>query len=194
MKIFKKIAYLSLAALFAVSCGQDDDKKQENLSSKLNGLKFSLIGGSENLKAKENEVNGHGKLIFNSPLKNDDNRYSFTLNLLDAGSLELMTNADKNLQNGVSIKFERVSKVLKVFVTANSKSIDISERFKGLDASSELFFALDVHNDESPAHVLIWDQNEHFCGSKALYNFTKKLNLYTANISKVIINICICSC
>ena len=51
------------------------------------------------------------------------------------------------------------------------------DSFNSLDATKAISIAIDIHNDENPAHVLIWSGNSHYTEENALYNSEKENNL-----------------
>ncbi|WP_374031245.1 hypothetical protein [Bdellovibrio bacteriovorus] len=80
---------------------------------------------------------------------------TFTLN--DGGSLSLHTFANSSLQSGFTVTFTRIGNVLQVHADAQGEVQDWSSLFAAVDASTTLTFNLDIHNNERPAHVLIWN-------------------------------------
>jgi hypothetical protein len=151
------------------SCGKDDSKnKSDSGNGKISGNAFNLIDPGS-LQVTENKISGTGKLIFSNPLKENESSYTFTLSLDNKASLELVANADKTLASGISFQFVREDKVLKASATVKGQTLDISEWFKGLDASKALPIVIDVH-DEDPAHVLVWSGATKFTEESALFN------------------------
>ena len=171
----RKLASL-LFAFTLSSCGGDDETSNNSNSPKINDNLFSFVGSGDNLQVSDNKVSGRGALIFNDPLKEEDNSYTFSLSLEESGSLELITNSDKELKNGVILKFSRKETILHVLASVGTKTIDITDNFKSLDASTTISFVIDVHN-ESPAHVVIWSGASKLSEENALFNSEEDQNM-----------------
>ncbi len=125
----------------------------------LGGLDYIIVDAGS-LTHSGTAISGSGSIVYRMPLDNKaESAHSFGLKfqLEDGASLTLIANADNKLQNGVGILFSRHTNALSVKLLAGEKSTDVSSRFSDIDASGDLSFQLDVHNDESPAHVLVWD-------------------------------------
>ena len=83
--------------------------------------------------------------------------------------------ASKTIDEGVALTFSRKGKVLSATLAASGKTVDVSKNFSALDASAEVSVLVDVHNGETPAHVLAWkgdtaspsEQNALFNSEKA---------------------------
>lgn len=137
--------YLFLAAL--ASCGSnkssgDDSKRQGS------------IGGREYVKVSDNSN------VFKEPIGEIQSNKNYTLifSIEDKGTFELISHCDKNLQNGVEIKFSRNKNVLTVQSTINGKSS--APKDVNLNASHPIAVKMDVHNDEAKTHLLIWNMDE----------------------------------
>lgn len=168
MKHKTKTIGIFLWAIMA-SCG---NKKPIIKDQSLNGNSFKLVDKG-NLAFTKNSVEGSGKLIFKNPLKSHDNSFTFSINLLDkSSSVEIVINANKNLNNGVSLKFSREKNALKVTATVKKKSIDISRKFKSLNSKDHHTFIVDHHN-EDPSHIIIWEKGSEYTENNALFNSEK---------------------
>lgn len=118
------------------------------------------------------DFQGSGTVRWNTPLSSaeSDNNFRLKFQLNDGGSLTLIANADRRLQSGVEIKFQRNGADLSVIVTADGRSVDWGEavREKGpLDPIQAMDVSVDIHNGathQDYAHVLFWknDEIEHF--------------------------------
>ncbi len=89
---------------------------------------------------------------------------------LDTGGALTVFAYGSNNAGAMEIRFERLANdSLKVEVGIPGDSIqDYSAAFAGLDASDRLSFFIDVHNGETPTHVLIWGEGTGFTVPEAL--------------------------
>jgi hypothetical protein len=102
-------------------------------------------------------IKGQGAIAFKDPVGEIGARKSYTLslNLEDGGSLTLIANADESLKNGLELKFSRIGNTVSASMTVGSLT-SAAKNFPAVDGSQTLNFTVDVHNDEAPAHVMIW--------------------------------------
>ncbi|WP_374075515.1 hypothetical protein [Bdellovibrio bacteriovorus] len=98
--------------------------------------------------------------------------FEVSFDLEEGGSVTLYTFANSDLHNGVSIQFARVQNSLKVFATAQGIVQDWSPRFESVDASQTVPMTIDIHNNERPAHIMIWSgsKNSSLNHRNTLYN------------------------
>ena len=98
------------------------------------------------------------------------------MKLEDQGSVSIICNADKKLNNGITLSFIRKNNSIEVNTIKGSDKVQIAkDSFNSLDATKAISIAIDIHNDENPAHVLIWSGNSHYTEENALYNSEKKI-------------------
>ncbi|WP_374029250.1 hypothetical protein [Bdellovibrio bacteriovorus] len=83
--------------------------------------------------------------------------FEVSFELSDGGSFELYTFANSYLDMGLSFTFTRRGNQLLVFANWQSKTQDLSSKFAGVNAASTITMTLEVHNQETPAHVLMWN-------------------------------------
>ena len=114
---------------------------------------------------------GTGSLIYNTPLESVQSGHSWALafTLQDGGSLTLLSNTNNQLGNGVAIQFSRAGAVLSAKLKAAGSETDVSAAFTSIDASGAISLQVDIHNDETPAHVLVWSGTD-FSEGAALLN------------------------
>lgn len=115
-------------------------------------------------------VEGSGSLIFISPLAGIPSKDSYALqfSLTDQGSLTLVTHSDDQLNQGINLVFTRNGSSLTAIIQAggiNTSTFTLG----GVDASSTTQLQVDLHNDESPAHILIWN-GSNFAKDEAIYD------------------------
>ncbi len=168
----KSLSSLVLASMLAVGCNHGDRNKsntQQADQRNLNGAGYTL-SESGSFTHKENEMSGSGTVVFTIPTKDKDNSYSLTFTLADAGSLTLTANAGRGLRSGISIQFTRAGAALKASLKSGSTEVDISSKFRKIDSSKEMIFQIDMHNSESPTHILVWANPTEFSEDSALFN------------------------
>lgn len=170
-KIFSTIL-LSLSAL-SVSCG--DSNSTDNVAGlsegSLDGAAYSLTSGAE-LQKTETELSGSGTILFKNPLGEIGSKDAFLLQfkLEDGGKLELLTHTDNAGKSGVSAVVTRESGVVSIAFAAAAATSD-KKVLEGIDATGEISLLIDVHNDESPAHILVWNGTSgSFSEGNALIN------------------------
>ena len=114
---------------------------------------------------------GSGSLIYNTPLDSIQSGHSWALafTLQDGGSLTLLSNTNNQLGSGVAVRFARTGAVLSVTLKAAGAETDVSSAFTSVDASGSMSLQVDIHNDETPAHVLVWSGTD-FSEGAALLN------------------------
>lgn len=98
--------------------------------------------------------------------------FEVSFSLADNGSVTVHTFANSVLNDGVNIQFKRVASALTVLVSAGGQVQDWSSYFSNVDASQPMTFTFDVHNNERPAHILVWQgsKNASLNHRNTLYN------------------------
>lgn len=141
-----KLLFAAFFSMALVACGGGHNPDKDNLSKALQ------VGDSSYYDL------GAGKGLMTDGISSVASGANFevTFTLNDGGSLSLHTFANSNLQSGFTVTFTRTGNVLQVHADAQGISQDWSSLFAAIDASGTLTFTLDVHNNERPAHVLIW--------------------------------------
>jgi hypothetical protein len=112
------------------------------------------VSGGSNLTTSSTAIEGSGAVLFSNSLGSTDSGTNFTLTftLDEGGSLKLHSYASNELTGGIDVQFTRAGTALSVVVGSASPSV-----LTGIDASGEIKITFDTHNDEAPAHVLIWN-------------------------------------
>lgn len=167
MNIGTRLTLLFIVSLLFGCSGRTGNTATETLG----GQKYIVVTPGDLAKSDAN-LTGTGSIVFNTPLSETASKNSYRLffTLQDGGDLSLIANSTNKLQSGVSVKFSRNGAVLKVELLAVDKTTDVSAQFATLNAADKLGFQIDVHNDESPAHILVWSTNTTFEDSTALLN------------------------
>ncbi len=153
----KRNRFLSVlfTSVLLAGCGGKSDNKELN---SLSGAEYVVVDAGD-LVFGSDSISGSGSVVFNSPLSEigSKNSYRLTITLQDGGSATLVTNSTNSLQGGVGVNFTRSADTLDVSISAGGGTTSVSSKFVGVKASLPLTFQVDVHNDESPAHLLFWD-------------------------------------
>ncbi len=153
----KKVKFIfSMLALLQVACSKDDNKKTGLVEGSLAGKAYYVVEAGD-LQRTESAVSGTGSIVFNSPLGSVTSKDNYALNFSvdDGGTLELVTHSDGNLSNGVSVILKRTGSSLSAMLKAKGEQSTAKE-LSGVNAAEDLSLAIDVHNDETPAHILVW--------------------------------------
>jgi hypothetical protein len=164
-------------AMCACGGGRNPDREAQRqlpAQQKIGAAAVDILEGNDSLRFVHGVAAGTGSLLFADPLESRSEGYNYelALQLLANGSVELVAFAGNQLSSGFSVRFERDGDKgiggLKVILSAAGRSYDISDVcaaapaaaggscFKDLDAGSPQVFSIDLHNDEDPAHVVIW--------------------------------------
>ena len=159
------------------SCGGSDSASDSGASQegKIGSTEVLLLSQT-GLSFSGTSLKGTGNVVAKKPLgePKDDRNIGLTFALEDGGSLSVRAFATKTLESGVKFTFSRKGKVLQATLSADEKSVDVSRNFSALDASEEVSVLLDVHNNETPAHVLVWKGDTQSPGDEnALFNSEK---------------------
>lgn len=98
--------------------------------------------------------------------------FEVSFSLADNGSVTVHTFTNSDLSEGVNIQFTRTASALTVLVSAGAAVQDWSPYFSSIDASQSMTFTVDVHNNERPAHILVWkgSKNASLNHRNTLYN------------------------
>lgn len=167
MKTSRRFALKRVCAAFASfvlmsACGGDDDSSSPSPTNAASEGKVGstdlVIQDSPNLRFESNTLVGDGKAAAKQPAGEVSSQRNFALDftLEDGGSVTLAAYATQALEKGVLVKFTRSANALKATLTANGKDIDLSPVFTNVNASRRIGVLVDVHNNETPAHVIAW--------------------------------------
>lgn len=128
---------------------------------RLVGKPVIVKDGGENLIFNEGRASGTGVFALWEKLESVSTGYRFNLNfsLEDEGSVSLFTFANSDLSQGFNILIMRLGSgpgSLRASLIADGRSVDISQVFKDYDASQNQELSFEIHNNEKPAHVILW--------------------------------------
>jgi hypothetical protein len=164
-------ALTALALFTAVGCKKDEDKTTELPQGSFAEQTYYVLEAGD-LEGNGTQLQGSGALVFASPLNAIQSQDNFALEftLSEGGSLALVTHADGSLSDGLTVQFARAGTELISRLTADGAGTG-DNVLSGVDASGPISLAVDVHNNETPSHVLIWNAvNGSFAENEALYN------------------------
>ncbi|UXR64289.1 hypothetical protein EZJ49_14570 [Bdellovibrio bacteriovorus] len=135
-----------LVPLMVAACGGGYNPDKDNLSKAL------PVGESSYYDL------GNNKGLMTEGLSSVASAANFEIsfNLQDGGSLTLHTFTNSQLQSGFKFKFARQGGALLIQAEAQGQIQNWSSLFTDIDATQKLTFTMDVHNNEHPAHVMIW--------------------------------------
>jgi hypothetical protein len=164
-------ALTALAFLAALGCKKDEDKTTTMPQGSLGNQSYYVVESSD-LELGENALQGSGSIIFASPLNTAPLQDNFALEFTveEGGSMALVARSDGSLAHGLTVQFERSGTQLIASLKADGSGT-ADHILDGVDASGLISLAIDVHNNENPAHVLIWNAAlDAFGEEDALYN------------------------
>lgn len=164
-------ALTALALFAAVGCKKDEDKTTALPQGSFAKQTYYVVETGD-LEQSETLLEGSGAVVFASPLNAIQSQDNFALEftLGEGGSLALVTHSDSSLSEGLTVQFERGGKELISRLTADGSGTG-DNVLSGVDASGPISLAVDVHNNETPTHVLIWNAvNGSYAEDEALYN------------------------
>jgi hypothetical protein len=149
-----KIQMLIIAALLAACSGSEVRSADGQL--RIGDRSVVAIDGDA-LEFGSDSVAGKGSFVFQSPLGAIDSNvnFRFVVTLQEGASIELRSHADGKLGKGVAIRLQRDATNIVVSLAAGGKESN-DFPLPGGDVTQPLALSVDVHNSETPAHVLIW--------------------------------------
>ncbi|WP_141733118.1 hypothetical protein [Oligoflexus tunisiensis] len=162
---------MGLVTVATCACSKDEKKESSLPEGSFAGQTYYVVEAGD-LERSESLLRGSGAIVFASPLNaiasQDNFALEFTVN--DGGTLGLVTHANNALEQGLTVQFERAGTELVAILNADGAGTD-DHALSGIDASGPVALAIDVHNNETPAHVLIWNAvNGSWEEDAALYN------------------------
>ncbi len=157
--------FIPILCFSLVACGGDYKSPTPTGSSSFQGKQLQSVTGNLIIGGS---IEGTGTVLFSEDLGTFDSGKSYAVDftLEEGGCLALISHANEALANGWEIRFCRQGTgtgSLKATVFANGEERDTKknetvEAFGGFDASAPLKFQIDVHNNESPTHALVWSR------------------------------------
>jgi hypothetical protein len=164
-------AFTILSLLAPLGCKKDEDKSTTLPQGSFAGQSYYVVE-SDDLELNESILKGSGAIVFASPLnaiQSQDN-FAVEFTIAEGGSLALVTHSNSSLAEGLTVQFDRAGTELIATLKADGSGTT-DNVLSGIDASGLVSLSVDVHNNEAPTHVLIWNAaNGSFSEDDALYN------------------------
>ncbi|MCA2961689.1 MAG: hypothetical protein IOD12_15680 [Silvanigrellales bacterium] len=141
-----------------------------------NGEAISTLGDASKLTLTATRASGTGSFVFANKLDaiGEDTSHALSFTLKEGGSLTFVAYADPSLGQGLEFVFTREGRALKSFVRKagdDASALDFSAELSNVNASRVINLQIDVHDGESPAHLIVWDGLEgDFHDDNALLN------------------------
>ncbi|MEN9530503.1 MAG: hypothetical protein RI932_2376 [Pseudomonadota bacterium] len=166
------VVMLAAIVISASGCG----KKDSGTAACSGGYQIESLcfksQSNANFVFNSGALSGTGSAVAVEPLseKTDGGRnISISFSVQDGGSLVLRTFAKNDLSSGIDIKFSRSSSKLNMSFI-QGETISSAKELEGIDASTEIKLLVDVHNDESPAHIVVWSGAGSFNKEQPLHD------------------------
>jgi hypothetical protein len=157
---------LSSLALLACSGGNNPDRQLQQKAADtkqiISGIAYDVIQPST-LTFDGTKASGSGKIVALTSVNNPKgSAFKIALDLEDNGEVILHTYSDNKLKNGFDISIARQGGKIKFTLTSAGKTIDYSELegLAAINAVETIELSMDVHNNESPAHFILWKSSE----------------------------------
>jgi hypothetical protein len=168
---------LSSLTLLACSGGNNPDRELQQKAADnkqvISGIAYDVIEKSD-LTFDGVKASGSGKILALTSINNPKgSAFKIALNLEDNGEVILHTYSDNKLKNGFDISIARQGGKIKFTLISSGKTIDYSELegIAAINAVETIELSMDVHNNESPAHFILWKSSEStFDENTALLN------------------------
>jgi hypothetical protein len=171
-QLAKKTSFMALLAL-VYGCGNVSNAVANTANEeKLGSLTYIVLDAGD-LQRTDTKISGTGRVAFKEPIGEIGSKkdYAVAFTLEDGGTLKLVPHGDDKLAGAVSVALARSGS--KVTATLSAGGNDAAGRvLEGVDASKEMKLYIDVHNDETPSHILVWSGAD-FSEDKALLNSEK---------------------
>jgi hypothetical protein len=153
--------YLALASsvLFVLfGC----DSNETHHSDGLKKYRGEEIAPDQGVEVEGLNLSGNGVVKFIAPLSTESmasKHIALEFTKLDPSKTEveitLMAFADKNLENGIEIKLYDGG----AFIRGDRSAVELSERLSFIDWNTTNHLRFDIHNNEDPAHIIIWNES-----------------------------------
>ena len=126
------------------------------------GHKFKVLSSNSLRISKtpiQTQVSGSGTLVAFNPVRegvSSSNRYDFRFGLKNSGAVKIKMHGNADLSGAMELEFLNSDNRFNVSLLISSQRVDLSQFFLSQNPTSSLGFSIDLHNGESPAHVLVW--------------------------------------
>lgn len=162
------LGVLITAALVGCGGGSGGSDAGE-AEGKLGDAAYVVVNAGD-LEYNASLIRGSGRVAFNEPIGviGSKKNYALSFSLEDGGALALVAHGNTKLQNGVEVTLSRAAGTLQAALSSGCKST-APKVLDGVNAAAAMTINIDIHNDESPPHILIWSGSD-FAEDKALLN------------------------
>lgn len=155
----KVLLYLLAFVFIAAGCGKSVNVGQGNNSDqggKISEQGFEIIEKGS-LKIEGSALEGSGSIVFTNPLPANKSNVGLDVSfeLGDGGYLEVISHSNKDLSSGVVIKISRVGSQIYAIVRT-PLSTPSAQKLLPQVSTGPSRLLIDVHNNESPTHILAW--------------------------------------
>ncbi len=153
----RSVLSIALISIFSLSCSDDSSESTKEAAGRIGTTEF-ILKETTNLRFDGTTLKGSGSAVAKIPADEISGEKNFQLSftLDEGGSLELAAFTNEAMLKGVGIKFSRTGEALKVELKNNDTTLDISTAFSEVVASQAISVHFDVHNGETPAHIIGW--------------------------------------
>lgn len=143
-----------VCSAFLLGCGGNDDNNDPT-GPAVFGKSYSLVDGD--LDVGDDKVSGNGVIAFGAFIDSptEGRNFLITSTIEDGGFVQLHAFANQDLSNAAVIRLSREGEALNY--RAFGQEQDDQGVLTGVNASEPITLSVEVHNGESPAHVLLWN-------------------------------------
>ena len=173
MQIICKNTFAGISLFVSVlGCGAPGSGTTGATVFEFSGVEWVLKSGDPTRTT--GEVSGSGSFVARTPLAsvNSERSYTVSFTVQDGGSLTLIMNSDAELSGGLEFEFSRSGSTLAVVLKKGTDTNTVTSSFTGsIDVTGTVSIIIDQHNQETPAHVLVWSGTTTvFDDSTAMFN------------------------
>lgn len=167
--------YLAMTLLLcALGCRfPDEDVSNVSADDSFNTQGISYVNKGT-LTIGSNTISGSGSFVFTKKIAEDEvnakKNYHLTFTLEDDATLEFTVHSDELLSSGLEILFSRNGISLGANVRASGENVDVSSFFRQVDATQSIDLYIDIHNGESPARIVVWNGDDDFSETAAIFD------------------------
>ncbi len=172
--------YLTLL-LALTACGgdyKDPETAAGGKEAEFGSQKVRVVSGA--LEVSGSAIQGTGAVIFNSRYDQfkSGGSYALDFTLGDGGSVTVVSHANETLSSGFEMEYRREGAALKAALRAQGNTWSAGNNFNAIDAAGQLKFQIDIHNDESPSHVIVWNRlaGDNFAAPNAVLNSAEEVD------------------
>lgn len=147
--------------LSACGGGSTPDPTADKLDSvMIFGAKAIPLGNTQKLQISEDHLSGSGEIIFDQPLPGMNSSSAFLLGLKieEGGFVEIHAYCSSRLEGGIRLRIELNNQNWNFVLSREEVEIPLRNLEVLVDPSSgELDLGLEIHHQETPAHILLWN-------------------------------------